>query len=625
MGIWGARRKVLAILQRKTQISKTMTDLLCKNIVIILFFIFSIPLCAQGEYEDIKVESFTLSTTTNYANLEGSIEYDDNGEKCALIIVDTKYPDRLTFNGGSLGIKKVVTKTGQAWVYVPDGLKRITISGEGIGTLRDYDLGVSVKKARTYILKLTTKDVETIVFNDAIQADMKIAIVSAKDGNPIRDAEISINGIKETLDNDGVLIKNLSGATYRYRVDAKYYKTESGTFIVDGKNNEHIIKMKPNYEIATIKAPQGCEIWIDGQLMSNGSWKGRLLLGTHNILCKLDKHYDEEQILTVVEGKEAELTLEMLKEIQGTLNITSMPDDADVLVDGRKVGTTPYKRDIIIGEHTVEVAKSGYSSVKENITIIQNQQQNVNAILKQTHKVVISTSPVRASVTVDGKHLGTTPLGVDMRSGTHEFEVKAQGYYTLRKDEKIGDNQTKINFHLKKQRYKPNEFYFGGGYSLMPISGIQGHIGGYFSNINAELGYWKSLKDSEPIYWYTSNPNVRPVMATYSSTAYKLRFGYGIALNNTLRITPQLGLSHVVLEESADSEEAFANGAYSTNFNAGVKIDMAITKWVSLTVTPDYSMAVKKSVGIDLLEGMSDHIKTLSNGFGVHANINVRF
>ena len=588
-------------------------------------FIFSISICAQGDYEDIKVESFTLSTTTNYANLEGSIEYDDNGEKCALIIVDTKYPDRLTFNGGSLGIKKVVTKTGQAWVYVPNGLKRITISGEDIGTLRDYDLGVSVKKARTYILKLTTKDVETIVFNDAIQADMKIAIVSAKDGNPIRNAEISINGIKETLDNDGVLIKKLSGATYRYKVDAKYYQTESGIFIVDGKNNEYIIKMKPNYEIVTITAPKGCEIWIDGQFMGNGSWEGRLLLGTHNISCKLDKHYDKEQVFTVVEGREAELTLEMPKEIQGTLNITSMPDNADVLVDGRKVGATPYKGAIIIGEHTVEVAKSGYSSIKENITIIQNQQQNVNAVLKQTHKVAITTSPVRASVTVDGKHLGTTPIGVDMRSGTHEFEVKAQGYYVLRRNEKIGDNQMRINFHLKKQRYKSNEFYFGGGYSLMPISGIQGHIGGYFSNINAELGYWKSLKDSELIYWYTSNPDVRPVMATYSSTAYKLRFGYGIALNNTLRITPQLGLSHVVLEESADSEEAFANGAYSTNFNTGVKIDIAITKWIALTVTPDYTMAVKKSAGFDLLEGMSDHIKTLSNGFGVHADINVRF
>lgn len=593
-----------------------------KLFAIVVSLLFPALLMAQ---EDIKVESFALSTTTNYANIDGHIEYDDNGEKCALIIVDTRNPELLTFDGGSTGIKKTIVKTGQVWVYVPDGLKRITISGKGMGTLREYDLGLSVRKARTYILKLTTKDVETIVFNDSIQTIMRIKVVSERDNTPITEADFSINGIKETLDQNGIFEKQLSGALYRYRVESTYYKTESGTFIVDGKNNEHIIKMKPNYEIATIKAPKGCEIWIDGQLMGKDSWKGKLLLGTHNVSCKLDKHYDEEQVITIAEGKDAELTLEEPKEIQGTLNITSTPNDADVIVDGRKVGTTPYKGTIIIGNHIVEVVKSGYTSIKENVTITQNQQQNVNAVLKQTHKVVITTSPVRASVAVDGKHLGTAPIGVDMRSGTHEFEVKAQGYYTLRKNEKIGDNQMEINFHLKKQRFNPNELYLGGGYSIMSISGLQGHIGGYISNINVELGYWKSLKDSEPIYWYTSNPDVRPVIATYGSTMYKARLGYGIALNNTFRVTPQLGLSHIVLKESAGGEKTFANGAYSTIFCVGAKIDVAITRWAALTIVPEYTMAVKKSAGFDLLGNISNHIKSHSNGLGIHANINVRF
>ena len=408
-------------------------------------------------------------------------------------------------------------------------------------------------------------------------------------------------------------------------MESTYYKTESGTFIVDGISHEHIIKMKPNYEIVTIKAPKGCEIWIDEKLMGKDSWSGKLLLGTHNITCKLDKHYDDERTITIVEGKEVELSLDKPKEIQGTINITSTPNDADVLVDGRKVGTTPYKSDIIIGKHAVEVVKSGYTSVKENITIEQNQQQNVNAVLKQTHKVVITTSPIRASVKVDGKGLGTAPIGTDMRSGTHEFEVKAPGYYTLKRSEKIGDNQMEVNFHLKKQRYYPNELYLGGGFSILPISGWQGHVGGYISNINAELEYWQSLKDSEPIYWYTSNPDVRPAIATYESTMYKVRLGYGIALNNTFRITPQLGLSHIVLKESVDSEMVFANGAYSTNFNVAAKIDIAITKWAALTIVPEYTVAVKKSAGFELLEGISDHIKRLSNGLGVHANISVRF
>ena len=94
-----------------------------KFFTIVVVLLFPVLLAAQ---EDIKVESFTLSTTTNYANLEGHIEYDNNGEKCALIIVDTRNPELLTFDGGSTGIMKSIIKTGQVWLYVPDGLKRIT-------------------------------------------------------------------------------------------------------------------------------------------------------------------------------------------------------------------------------------------------------------------------------------------------------------------------------------------------------------------------------------------------------------------------------------------------------------------------------------------------------------------
>ena len=50
---------------------------------LLIFFLFSVKIAAQ---EEIKVENFTLSTTTNYANLEGSIEFDANGEKCAFAL-----------------------------------------------------------------------------------------------------------------------------------------------------------------------------------------------------------------------------------------------------------------------------------------------------------------------------------------------------------------------------------------------------------------------------------------------------------------------------------------------------------------------------------------------------------
>ena len=575
--------------------------------------------------EDIKVESFALSTTTNYANLEGSIEYDDNGEKCALIIVDTKYPERLTFNGGSLGIKKVLCKTGQVWVYVPDGLKRITISGEGVGTLRDYDLGLSVKKARTYILRLTTKDIETIVFNDAIQSNMRISVVSAKDGKPIHDAEISINGIKEELDNKGVLEKKLSGATYRYRVDAELYKTESGTFIVDGSSNEFVIKLTPNFEIVTINALKNSEIWIGAQLKGKHSWSGPLIYGEHTVTCKMEKHYDSKETIHVVENQSNIYTVTAPIPITGELSITSTPIGAELFIDGIYKGKTPLKIPIIIGHHKIEIKNTGYALFEESVDVQENKRHRIDAQMKLTRNVNIVTYPTNAHITIDNQEYGFAPKRVELQPGTHRFIINSKGYYPVKKNIYLKDNQNSIRFDLKRLNFKSSEIYFSAGYRPIGMKGIQGCIGGYLHNLNVELGYVIGTGKSSPIYWYTTDADIPPTSSTYQSSAYLLRVGYGLVLNNTIRFTPQLGLTHISLKETSDSEDTYANGAYHSTLVLGCKTDIALNGWLSVTLTPEYTLSVQKSEGYELLENLSDDIKNLSNGLGFYAGINVRF
>lgn len=593
-----------------------------KFLIAILLLFFSIAIVAE---EDIKVESFALSTTTNYANTKGHIVYDENGEKCALIIVDTRYPELLTFDGGSLGIKKVIPKTGQVWVYVPEGLKRITISGENLGTLREYDLGVSVRKARTYILKLTTKDVETIVFNDSIQSLMRIRVISEKDNLPVLDANISINGIKETLNQNGVLEKHLSGATYRFRVESELYKTASGTFVVDGTNTEIIIKLQPNYEIATIKTPSGSEIWIDGQMKGQSEWIGPLLHGEHLVICKLDRHYDYKQFVTVTEESPVNISIGKLEEIQGTINITSSPTEAEVLIDNKRVGTTPFKSPLMIGTHIIEVKRTGYSSVTETVSIQENIEHHMSAALKREHRVDIISFPSDAKVILDKKEIGTTPIGIEMRPGYHYINIETKGYYPLKKKVYVSDNQKELEFMLRKKRYKSLEWYAGVGYCIMPSNSVQIVWGAYFKNFQNEFIYSRGLTNSDIIYWYNPNINERPKTATYSNSVYNIRVGYGFVLNNTFRITPQLGFAHLVLSESVDSDEKYANGAYASSLTTGIKMDIALYRWCALSITPYYSIPVKKSGGYQTLENLSNQIKGFSSGFGLQVNLSFRY
>lgn len=120
-----------------------------KNLLCLCFLLLAYNLAAQS----ISVASFSMLENDLTANTEESIVYDQNGDKCALIKVETTQTD-FSFDAGQLGIVKTEQHTAEIWLYVPAGVKRITISHQQFGVLRDYELGLAVKKAKTYLLKL---------------------------------------------------------------------------------------------------------------------------------------------------------------------------------------------------------------------------------------------------------------------------------------------------------------------------------------------------------------------------------------------------------------------------------------------------------------------------------------
>ena len=112
--------------------------------------------------QKLSVESFTMDENDQTANTAGTMVMDQNGQKCALIKVRTPQRD-FSFDAGSLGIVKTEQKESEIWVYVPEGVKRMTISHQQFGVLRDYDLGMMLRRGRTYLMKLTTAEVKTMI------------------------------------------------------------------------------------------------------------------------------------------------------------------------------------------------------------------------------------------------------------------------------------------------------------------------------------------------------------------------------------------------------------------------------------------------------------------------------
>lgn len=112
--------------------------------------------------QNISVASFKLLENDLTANTTGTMERDQNGEIAALIKVVTT-EQGFVFDGGMTGIVKTKQGVGEVWVYVPHGIKRITIQHPQLGVLHDYYFPIAIEKARTYELVLTTDKVVTTI------------------------------------------------------------------------------------------------------------------------------------------------------------------------------------------------------------------------------------------------------------------------------------------------------------------------------------------------------------------------------------------------------------------------------------------------------------------------------
>ncbi len=112
-----------------------------------------------------------------------------------------------------------------------------------------------------------------------------------------------------------------------------------------------------------------------------------------------------------------------------TLEIRSDVAGADVFLDGKRVGTTPYKAtDLAPGTHGVRLEKAGYKPWEKRVDLAK--QPVVRAKLTAAGATLrVEASVPGARVLLDGEEKGTTPLELsNIAPGRHQLAVSADGY-----------------------------------------------------------------------------------------------------------------------------------------------------------------------------------------------------
>lgn len=117
---------------------------------ILLLIVLSIYTAPGARAQRFAVASYR--TLSNDVSAFIDPVQDLNGDDCGLIKVQAGPEYVFT---SPLGIVKRIDKTGEIWLYVPRGTKKITIRHPQLGILRDYELPERVDSHLTYELRLS--------------------------------------------------------------------------------------------------------------------------------------------------------------------------------------------------------------------------------------------------------------------------------------------------------------------------------------------------------------------------------------------------------------------------------------------------------------------------------------
>lgn len=115
------------------------------------------------------------------------------------------------------------------------------------------------------------------------------------------------------------------------------------------------------------------------------------------------------------------------------LRIETIPSGAEIIINGRPFGRTPYYgRDIASGDHVLELRLKNYESYSSELELKPGiSEERKISLEKAKGSLVVKTIPVGAKIIIDGKQTGksTPQVFYGLEAGEHSVKVQMPKYY----------------------------------------------------------------------------------------------------------------------------------------------------------------------------------------------------
>ncbi len=265
---------------------------------------------------------------------------------------------------------------------------------------------------------------------------------------PEQGAAVTLNGIP-TGKITPCTIEKVPAGDVRLSLSLPQYATATRDYtVVAGQAHELSVALDATFCEVSIATEPAAQIFVNNEFKGSGTWQGRLTPGVYTFEAKMDSYRTASEKRTIEVKRPLSLTLRP-QPITGSLKIKTDPLDATVKLNGEYKGLSPLTlRNLLIGNYTLQIEKSGYNTLSRQITIEEDKETFVDESLSDYTEVSLSSVPAGAALQVDGNHEGSTPRRLTLSYGEHTVRLEKAEYKTYTGRFRVAPDATTHTFNL---------------------------------------------------------------------------------------------------------------------------------------------------------------------------------
>jgi hypothetical protein len=349
---------------------------------------------------------------------------DPNGRFCAAIQIISEL-DGFSYDANN-GVVRVDDLQGKDMVYLTPDERVLEIYRTGYEPFKVIlpEAGIRLREKQVWQIRLDTEN------ENAIKVTFLI--------DPF-DARLYLDG---RFLGKGTTFQIAPGS-YRLKLAKPGYQTMWQIIKVDENNAFFRFTLKEGRGI-TLQIetqPGGADVYIDNSYKGVTPYKEIGVRERFSLKIEKKGYVDKTATYDLSGKTDSLLSFDLRR--AGSLHIVTQPEGAEVILDGEKIGNTPYKTDQIeYGEHTLQIKKDKYETIEKMLIInASNPDFTIDQpLVQKLAKLDVQALPMGAILYLNDEKMGPLPQqDVILPYGEVKVTVNSDGYYAWEETVQLKD------------------------------------------------------------------------------------------------------------------------------------------------------------------------------------------